>query len=218
MVVLDAVVVGLSSGDVVVQRGLGLCQHSILGSSLGRGQCRQCIVDFLLRSVALFLHGLGIVDGSLQCGCSLGVVILDAVVVGLGLGDGGVQRALVGHDSKVGCGSAAVVASTCDGHGSGAGIHVVRVGHSVVGVQSECRLAVLHLDGWLNGTARVGLVGDGLNPSILQVLRISHHYPYVSLRHGELPRAVGLVLRHVDVAHQTGVIAATSEDFRSSLP
>ena len=218
MVVLDAVVVGLSSGDVVVQRGLGLCQHGSLGSSLGCGQCRQGIVDFLLRSVALFLHGLGRVDGSLQCGCSLGVVILDAVVVGLGLGDGGVQRALVGHNSKVGSSRATVVAHTCDGYGSGASIHVVRVGYGVVGVQNERGLAVLQGDRRRNCTARIGLVGDGLNPGVLQVLGISNHYPYVSLRHGELPRAVGLVLRYCDVAHQTGVIASTCEDFRSSLP
>ena len=217
MVVLDAVVVCLCLGDVVVQLVLGVCQHGSLGSSLGCGQCRQCIVDFLLRSVALFLHGLGIVDGSLQCGSSLGVVILDAVVVGLGLADGGVQRALVGHDSKVGSSRATVVASTCDGYGGGACLHVVRVGHGVVGVQNERGLAVLHGDSRCNCTARIGLVGDGLNPCVLQVLRISHHYPYVGLGHGELPRAV-LLLRHVDVAHQTGVIASTCEDFRSCLP
>ena len=185
MVVLDAVVVGLSSGDVVVQRGLGLCQHSILGSSLGRIECRQGIVDFLLRSVALFLHALGRVDGSLQCGCSLGVVILDAVVVGLGLSDGGVQRGLVSQNGKVGSSCATVVTHTCDGYGGGAGIDVVRVGHGVVGVQDERGLAVHHGDSRRNCTARIGLVGDGLNPSVLQVLRISHHYPYVGLGHGE---------------------------------
>ena len=55
----DLVVVCLCLGDVVGQFVLGLGQHGPLGSSLGCGQCRQCIVDFLLRSVALFLHGLG---------------------------------------------------------------------------------------------------------------------------------------------------------------
>ena len=146
------------------------------------------------------------------------MVILDAVIVGLGLGDGGVQRALVGHDSKVGSSRAAVVASTCDGHGGGACLHVVRVGHGVVGVQNERGLTILHGDSRRNCTARIGLVGDGLNPCVLQVLRISHHYPYVSFGHGERPCAVGLVLRYCDVAHQTGVIASTCEDFRSSLP
>ena len=202
MVVLDAVVVGLGLGDVVVQRGLGLCQHSILGSSLGRIECRQGIVDFLLRSVALFLHGLGRVDGSLQCGCSLGVVILDAVVVGLGLADGGVQRGLVSQNGKVGSSRATVVARTCDGHGGGACLHVVRVGHGVVGIQNERGLAVLHGDSRRNCTARVGLVGNGLNPSVLQVLRVRHLHQYVSLGHGERPGAV-LLLRHGNIIYQT---------------
>ena len=146
------------------------------------------------------------------------MVILDTVVVGLGLGDGGVQRALVGQNGKVGSSRTTVVARTCDGHGGGACLRVVRVGHGVVGVQDERGLAVHHGDSRRNCTARIGLVGDGLNPCVLQVLRISHHYPHVSFGHGERPRAVGLVLRYSDVAHQTGVIASTCEDFRSSLP
>lgn len=63
-------------------------------------------------------------------------------------------------------------------------------------------VAVLHGDGGSQGLARVGLVGDGLNPSVLQVLRVRHLHPYVSLGHGERPGAVRL-LRHGNIIYQT---------------
>ena len=94
----------------------------------------------------------------------------------------------------------------------------MRIAYGVVRALGQRRLAVLHGDGRLDGLARVGLVGDGLNPSVLQVLGVSNHHPHISLGHGERPSAVLGVLRNGDVAHQSRVIAATREDFRSSLP
>ena len=156
------------------------------------------------------------IEQSAERGCSSGDERLSLARVGQRLCCWGSHGDVGLRNSKGGCSLAAVVRAVHggDGHGGGASIRVVAIGHGVVGTEGQRGLAVLHGDGRLNGLARVALVGNGLNPSVLQVLRVRSHYPNISLGHGERPRAVGLVLGHGDFVQQTGG-AATS---RSCLP